>query len=130
MSTVYIPDIRALVEPLLGTPYAAYDCWDLARHLYEQGFGTALARDTQESAQQFQELWYRGDATDFLTLVQPWDLIVTATHEALPVGDGVGVAVDASKFVYASRHDTGVVLGRLRSWRPRILQIARLRELL
>ena len=129
-ASMTLPDIHALVDALLGTPYATYDCWDLARHLYEQGFGAALPRDTQISAQQFQEVWYRGAATDLLTLVHPWDLIVTATAADLPVSDGVGVAVDAQRFVYASRTTTGVQLGRLRTWRPRILQLARLRVLL
>lgn len=125
-----IPDIRTLVEPLIGTPYASYDCWDLVRHLYQQGFGFGLVRDTQVSAQHFQEVWFRGDAADLVTIVQPWDLVITIPHDDLPVSNGVGVAVDHQMFVHASQRETGVVLGRLRTWKPRILQLARFRELM
>jgi cell wall-associated NlpC family hydrolase len=127
--TSTIPDIQPLVDAMLGTSYKEYDCWDLVRTLYQQGFGIGLARDTQLSAQQFQELWFRGDTTDVLTLVQPWDLVILANHEDLPISDHVGVVLDAQRFVHASPAVTGVALARLRTWKPRLLQLARLREL-
>jgi|GEM_PF-1335464 len=123
-----IPDIHALVTPLLGTPYAEMDCWDLVRLLFKQGFGLDLARDTERAATAFQEVWYRGD-TDPLPLVQPWDLVIIANHDALPVSDHVGVVVDTQQFVHARLSETGVALGRLRTWKPRLLQLARYREL-
>lgn len=124
-----MPDIQPLVDALLGEPYTKYDCWDLVRHLYLQGFGTELVRDTQLSAQRFQEVWFRGQG-DPLTVVQPWDLVIIANHEDLPVSDHVGIAVTSQQFVHARPAETGVAIGRLRTWKPRLLQLARLRELL
>jgi cell wall-associated NlpC family hydrolase len=128
--TSTIPDIQPLVDAMLGTPYEKYDCWDVVRTLYQQGFGTALTRDTQLSAQQFQEMWFRGDADDVLTLIQPWDLVIIANNEDLPISDHVGVALDHQRFVHARPAATGVAVGRLRTWKPRLLQLARLRELM
>jgi cell wall-associated NlpC family hydrolase len=125
-----IPDINSLVDPLLGAAYADMDCWDVARHLYREGFGLDLARDTERAAVAFQELWYRSDERDPLTCIAPWDLIVIANNAALPVGDHVGVAVDAHQFVHARVSKTGVAVDRLRTWKTRLLQVARLRELL
>jgi cell wall-associated NlpC family hydrolase len=125
-----IPDIYTLVEPLLGAPYADMDCWNLARHLYREGFGLDLVRDTERAAVAFQELWYRDDARDPLMCIAPWDLIVIANNAALPVSDHVGVAIDTHQFVHARASDTGVALARLRTWKTRLLQVARLRELL
>ena len=61
MNRVDIPDIQALVQPLLGQPYAENDCWDLVRHLLNQGFGLDLVRDAETAAQRVQEVWYRGE---------------------------------------------------------------------
>lgn len=124
------PDLCNLVEPLLGAAYADYDCWDLVRHLYQQGFGLDLARDTERAAIAFQEVWYRDNSADPLTVIQPWDLVIMDEHDLLPVGSHVGVALDGQQFVHARRSETGVALGRLRTWKPRLLQVARYRELL
>jgi cell wall-associated NlpC family hydrolase len=88
-----------------------------------------LVRDAQLSAQRFQEVWFRGDRADPLTMVQPWDLVILANDEALPVSDHVGIALDQQRFVHARPAETGVALGRLRTWKSRLLQLARLREL-
>ena len=85
MNRVDIPDIQVLVQPLLGQPYAENDCWDLVRHLLNQGFGLDLVRDAETAAQRVQEVWYRGDAADPLTLVQPWDLVIIANDDVWPV---------------------------------------------
>lgn len=125
-----LPDLAPLVEPLLGTSYEAYDCWNLVRHLYQQGFGLDLSRQTEQAASLFQEVWYRGDAADPLQVVQPWDLVIIANDEAVPVSDHVGIALDAQRFVHARREVTGVALARLRTWKPRLVQLARYREAL
>jgi cell wall-associated NlpC family hydrolase len=124
-----IPDLRTLIDPFLGMEYAKMDCWDFVRTLYQQGFGTAFARDTQLSAQQFQEVWFRGDARNLALVLQPWDLVITDASAVPGVSTGVGVAVDAQRFVHARQSSTGVALSRVRTWTPRILQIARWREL-
>lgn len=127
---ITIPDIGTLVEPLLGAAYDQYDCWDLVRHLYREGFALDLVRDAERAATAFQELWYRGDATDVLTLMQPWDLLVIANQTTLPISDHVGIALDAQRFVHARRSESGVAIARIRTWHARLLQVARLRELL
>jgi cell wall-associated NlpC family hydrolase len=124
-----IPDITPFIEAVLGESYEEYDCWNLARHLYRQGFGFDLARESDASAQRFQEVWYRGDG-DPLPLVQPWDLALFTNSDELPVGEHVGIVVDQQTFVHARRSETGVAIGRLRTWKVRLIQIARLRELL
>jgi cell wall-associated NlpC family hydrolase len=124
-----MPDITALVTPLLGASYEIWDCWDLVRHLYLQGFGFDLERATESSAQRFQEVWYRG-GSDPLAVVQPWDLALFTHSDELPVGDHVGIVVDPQTFVHARRSETGVAMGRLRTWKARLIQVSRLRELL
>jgi cell wall-associated NlpC family hydrolase len=124
-----IPDIRQVIDPLLGTPYAELDCWDLVRRVYQHGFGFDLVRDTNAAALRFQEVWYRGQG-DPLTVVEPWDLVIIANDDALPVSDHVGVIVDTQTFVHARPSETGAAIGRLRTWKSRLLQLARLRELL
>lgn len=128
--TSSLPDLTRLVDVLLGTSYAQYDCWDIVRHLYQQGFGVDLARSTEQAASVFQEIWYRGDAQDPLHVVQPWDLVIFANDDTLPVSDHVGIALNTQQFVHARRAVTGVAVARLRTWRPRLLQIARYREVL
>jgi cell wall-associated NlpC family hydrolase len=127
---ITIPDIHVLVDPLLGAPYATMDCWNLVRYLYREGFGLDLVRDAERAAVAFQELWYRGDARDPLTGIAPWDLLVIANTTAVPISDHVGIALDAQQFVHARAAETGVALARLRTWKSRLLQVARLRELL
>jgi cell wall-associated NlpC family hydrolase len=126
---ITIPDIAEMVTPLLGEPYEKWDCWDLVRHLYLQGFGFDLARATDSSAQRFQEVWYRGN-DDPLTVVQPWDLALFTNSDELPIGEHVGIIVNQQTFVHARQSETGVALGRVRTWKPRLIQVSRLRELL
>lgn len=129
-TVVRLPNIIELVEPLLGTPYAEANCWQLVRLLIREGFGLDLAAQTEEAAREVVELWYRGDDADPLTLLQPWDLLIIANHDALPVSDHVGLVVDEERFVHARNSVTGVSLERIRRWKPRLLQVARLRRLL
>jgi cell wall-associated NlpC family hydrolase len=128
-SRITIPDITEIVTPLLGESYERWDCWNFVRHLYLQGFGFDLERATESSAQRFQEVWYRG-GSDPLAVVQPWDLALFTNRDELPIGDHVGIIVDQQTFVHARQSETGVALGRVRTWKPRLIQVARLRELL
>lgn len=128
-ATVRLPNLAQIVEPILGTPYADANCWNLVRALIREGFGLDLAAQTEEAAREVVELWYRGDDADPLTLLQPWDFLVIANHDALPVSDHVGLVVDAERFVHARNSVTGVSIERIRKWLPRLLQVARLRRL-
>jgi cell wall-associated NlpC family hydrolase len=128
---IVAPDLPALVDPLLGTPYAEHHCRSLVEFLFAQGFGLDLSRESGTDLNQvFQEVWYRGSAVDPQTLIQPWDLLLMDEHDLIPVGSHVGVAIDHQQFVHARTSETGVALGRLRTWKPRLLQVARYRELL
>jgi hypothetical protein len=107
------------------------DCFDLVRHLYLQGFGLNLAREGSTAAQAFQEVWYWQQAADPLLVAQTWDLVLFVEDVTWPMADHhMGIMVDARAFVHARRSETGVALGRLRTWKPKLFQIARLRELL
>lgn len=126
-----MPDIRTIIDPLLGQPYATMDCFDFIRHLYQQGFGLNLAREGASAAQSFQEVWHWHDAHDPCLLAQPWDLVLFVEDVTWPIADHhMGVMVDTRVFVHARRSETGVALGRLRTWKPKLFQLARLREML
>jgi hypothetical protein len=126
-----IPDLQPLIEPLLGTAYADMQCRTLVEHLFFAGFGVDLrSASGVDLNQHFQELWFWGDPRDPLALWEPWDLVLFTNDVALPVSEHTGVVLDARHFVHARPAQTGVALGRLRSWRTRLVQLARYRELL
>lgn len=126
MSPSSIPDILALVDPLLGLPYAQYDCWQLVRKLYLEGWGIDFEADPAAAIHQVQEIWFEDEDGDPLALVQPWDLVIFRTR-AMASGH-VGIMVDERQFVHERR--TGLCLEPLVRWRARLMQIARLRRLL
>ncbi len=123
------PNIRTIVEEVLGSPYSQWDCWALVRHLLMQGFGLDIAKQPNQAALLMQEVWFRGDLRDPLTLTQPWDLYITCEREDRPWSTHVGLIVDDRTFVHARIADTGVAIERMRRWRPKLLQVARLRHL-
>jgi len=125
------PDLHPLIEPLLGIPYDEMQCRSLVEYLFLQGFGVDLrSTDGLDLNQHFQEIWYRDDSADPVTLYEPWDVVLMTNDEALPIGEHTGVVVDATMFVHARAAATGVALGRLRTWKSRLVQVARYRELL
>jgi cell wall-associated NlpC family hydrolase len=131
MAYVTIPDLAALIEPLLGLPYSERNCRGLVEHLFYEGFGLDLGKQSGTDLNiVFQEIWWHRDQVDPLSLAHPWDLVIMDEHDLLPVGTHVGVVVDSQRFVHARNSATGVALGRLRTWRPRLLQMARYRELI
>jgi hypothetical protein len=126
---VRMPNIRALVDEVLGAPYSQWDCWELTRHLLMQGFGLDIAQEPSHAASLMQEVWYRGDPRDPLSLTQPWDLYITCERDDRPWSTHVGLVVDERTFVHARTASTGVALDRLHRWKPKLLQLGRLRQL-
>lgn len=118
------PNLAALVEPLLGAPYAEYDCLKFMHRLLREGFDLDVPPEPGPIAAQFVEVWARGDARNPLMLVQPWDGVVL-TIKGL-VGDHVGLVLNETQFVH-TRLKTGVVLEPLPRWHRRFLQVVRLR---
>lgn len=118
------PNLRELVDPILGAPYEQYPCWALARHLMHVGLNLDIVADPQRAAEQLSEVWFEDDPRDPLTLVQPWDLFIMLRHGM--VSEHVGVVVDSETLVH-TRRTTGVVLEPLQRWKPKLLQLARLR---
>jgi len=121
------PPLAPLVQPLLGKPYAEYDCWGLLATLLQAGFGIDLTRDPEVLAREVVEVWFRGQSASPLLLLQPWDCLILSVHGL--VGDHCGLALDPTRFVH-TRHRAGVVIDALPRWQPKFLQIARLRRLL
>jgi cell wall-associated NlpC family hydrolase len=124
--TTPLPDLAAILDPLLGLPYAELNCWQLCRHLYREGFGEELEEQPAHASKRVEELWWQDDVDDPLTLIQPWDLLVfrgtgMASHH-------VGISVDDRQFTH-TRKRLGLCLEQTLRWRPRLLQIARLRRL-
>ncbi len=122
-----VPDLAAIVDPLLGLPYEQYNCWALCRYLYREAWGEELEEDTNQAWKYVQEIWWQDDADDPLRLSQCGDLWIMrgrgmASHH-------VGIVLNDQYFTHTRRR-TGVCLEPLRRWRPRLLQIARLRRLL
>ena len=125
--TTTLPDLAAIVAPLLGEPYATWNCFRLVKHLIYEGYGVTLDDEPQHAARSILEVWYRGDGADPLSLVQPWDAAIFACRG--PFSDHLGLMVDAQYFVH-TRPRTGVCLEPLRRLEKRLLQLARLRILL
>lgn len=127
MSVKSWPNLNAIVDDLLGTQYEGQSCWQLFYTLYERGFGLDLAHDPTLLNTHFQQVWFQGDPRSPLSLVQPWDCLVFSAKGF--VSDHCGVVVDEMFFVDTHERQ-GVRRRRLRDWEPKLLQIARLRELL
>jgi hypothetical protein len=127
---IRIPNIREFVNELLGTSYETFDCWQLVRHLLIEGFALDIAEQPSQAATIMQEVWFRGDERDPLTLVQPWDLYICCEQDNRPWSTHVGLVIDDRTFVHARIAATGVAIERLRRWRPKLLQVARLRQLM
>lgn len=122
-----MPDLAALVDPLLGLPYAEVNCWELLRKLYSEAWQIDFDSDPMVAVQQVQEIWWQSSTDDPFTLVQPWDVLI---FRALGfASQHVGVVVNQEQFCH-TRQRNGVCLEYLRRWRPRLLQMARLRRLL
>lgn len=126
MSIDVLPDLAAIIDPLLGLSYAEYDCWHLVRKLYREGWGLPFEDDPALAVRQFQEWWFVGSEADPLTLVQPWDVLIFRTRGM--ASSHVGIVFTTAQFVH-TRQRLGVCLASLRLWSPRLLQIARLRQL-
>lgn len=122
-----LPALDALVAPLLGAPYAQWNCWALCRHLIQEGLGIDLDGNPEQAQSLVAEVWYQGDRRPVETVVQPWDLVVIASDGV--VSDSVGLAVDTQVFVH-THLALGVCLERLPRWHRKVLQLGRLRSLL
>jgi cell wall-associated NlpC family hydrolase len=127
MATETLPDLLALLDPILGRSYDEYNCWDLLRDLYGQGWGIALEEDPAAAVAQVSELWFQGDPRDPLTLVQPWDVVIFRTRGM--ASSHVGVVCNTVQFAHTRRR-LGTCIEPMRRWMPRLLQIGRLRRLL
>jgi cell wall-associated NlpC family hydrolase len=129
-----LPDILQIVTPLIGLPYehfqlpgpfgASNACWGLVRHLLKEGFGFDLATDATSAAERFAEVWYRGDSRDPWEVLQRWDGLVLATRGTL--SDHVGLIVEPTTMVHV-RQRVGVCVEPIQRWKPKLVQIVRLR---
>lgn len=126
MAVESMPDLRAIIDPLIGAPYEQWDCWRLIRHLYREGWGIALEDDPGVAHREVQEIWFAGDTEEPLALVQPWDVVIMRTRGL--ASSHVGIVLDTQYFIH-TRQRIGVCLEPLRRWQSRLLQIARLRRL-
>lgn len=131
---VRLPNLAALVQPILGAPYTQFTlpgtpapnaCYGLVAYLMREGLGVDMPTDPASLMSHVVEVWFRGDATDPLALVQPWDGYVLATK--LAWSDHVGLVTSETHFVHV-RQRTGVCLEPLQRWRSRLLQVVRLRR--
>jgi hypothetical protein len=134
---VRLPQLRPLVEPLIGLPYSHFlladtapaenACWGLVRYLFNEGFALQLVTNPVDAAAQAVEIWAQGDPRDPLTLVQPWDAYILAVEN--PWSDHLGIVMDQAEFVHV-RKRLGVTKEPLHRWRPKLFQVARLQCLM
>lgn len=121
-----VPDLAAIVDPLLGLPYAQYDCWALCRRLYREGWGEDLDDQPEFAWRHVQEIWWQDDTDDPLVRAQPWDLFILrgrgmSSHHT-------GIIVNTRYFVHTRRR-VGVCMEEMARWQSRLMQLARLRRL-
>lgn len=125
-----MPDIAAIIEPHLGLAYEQFNCWNLVRFLFKQGWDIDFDQDPAFAMAQLEEIWFIGQDTDPRTILQPWDGLVFRNRGL--ASQHVGVVVDARKMAHADRN-LGLCLVELTDWLPprssRLLQIARLKRL-
>jgi cell wall-associated NlpC family hydrolase len=122
------PNIHELVEPLLGTPYAETNCWQVVQVLYKAGWQLDLAGDPRVLMESFAEVWwFQDDPRSPLLLVQPWDLLLFSIKGL--VGDHCAVVLDDRLMVHP-RKKLGVVREPMTRLYPKLWQILRLKELL
>jgi hypothetical protein len=122
-----LPDLAAIVDPLLGLPYEQFNCWQLCRHLYREGWGEELDEQPALAWKHVEEIWWQEDAPDPLALTQPWDLWILrglgmSSHHVSIIVNQV--------YLTHTRKRLGLCLEPMSRWQPRLLQIARLRRLL
>jgi cell wall-associated NlpC family hydrolase len=123
---VILPDLAALIDPLLGLPYTQVDCWHLLRKVYGEGLGIDFDADPAAAIQHVQEIWFTGDALDPLALLQPWDVLILKTRGV--ASSHVGIVVNSMQFVHTGPR-TGVCIAPIQRWKHYLLQLARLRQL-
>ena len=130
MSIDVLPDIAPIIEPILGRSYEQYNCWNLVRYLFKEGWAIDFDADPAHAFAQAEEIWFVGDARDPITLLQPWDVLVTRTRGL--ASSHVGVVLNSQHFIH-TRKSIGVCLEPLQRWMPprstRLLQMARLKRL-
>lgn len=130
MAVQVLPDLAAIVEPLLGLSYEEYNCWNLVRYLFKAGWAIDFDADPGNALAQVKEVWFQGDSTDPVQLTQCWDVWVMRTKGM--ASSHVGVVCDPVHFIH-TRKALGVCLEPLRLWSPprstRLMQIARLKRL-
>ena len=56
MAIETLPDLAALVDPLIGCSYSDYDCWKLVRHLFKAGWEIDLEADPMAAITRVQEI--------------------------------------------------------------------------
>jgi hypothetical protein len=124
-----IPPLRDLAQAFLDRPYGADQCWTLVLDLLHAGGFREVDADPVEAVKTFTEIWFHDDPRDPLTLGQPWDLWLLRQKGYGPAVTHVGLIVDTQSLIH-TRNGAGVVLEPLRRWRPRLIQLARMRCLM
>jgi cell wall-associated NlpC family hydrolase len=122
-----LPDLHAIAEEILGLPYAQYDCWGVLRHCFSLGWGITFDPNPTAALVHVVEVWWQDDPRDPLMLMQPWDVVIYRTTG--PASRHVGIVMDTERFLH-TRRSVGVCLEPLRRWSSRLIQLARLRQLL
>lgn len=119
-----LPNLRALLDPFFERHYVEGQCWKLVVDLLHAGGFVHIPDDPLTACHHVQQVWWRDDPRDPLTLVQPWDWYLIRN-------DGHGVdhptlVVDPHDMIHVHRK-AGVCIEPLRRYRHRLMQIARLR---
>jgi cell wall-associated NlpC family hydrolase len=120
-------DAEATNAQIIGAPYTQWNCWHLVRYLLQAGLGINLDADPRHNMDLVAEYWWHEDTADPLTCTQPWDLWVFRLRGV--AAEHLGVVMDSVHMVHTNETH-GVTIETLKRWRPHLLLIYRLRQLL
>src|SRR5262245_7570406 len=121
-----LPSLRELAQDFLDRPYEVGDCWKLVYDFLQEGGFTHVDDHPLKAAEAFTEVWCQGSSLDPLPLVEPWDLLLLREAGQGPAATHVAVALDGHDLLHV-RRGPGVCIEPLRRWRPRLINLGRLR---
>ena len=117
------------IDRLMARGYPAGACWQYVLDLLYEGGRGDWRRWPAEALTQTREVWFCDDPRDPWSLTEPWDWLLLARKgrpgRGALVGH-IGLVVDDTSMTHV-RPQGGVCVEPLRRWRPRLIQIARMR---
>ena len=100
-------------------------CWGLVRHLFQKALALTSPRIRPVRRHALRKCGIAGDARDPWEVLQPWD--APGAGNARPLSDHVGLIVEPTLMVHCAQR-VGVCVEPIQRWKPKLVQIVRLRS--